>query len=81
MDVNVAMDRLTEPFNFTTIQMDKRTERWRVDDGMWEKMIAEAKRCNVKTEDVDRRPRPRQTRPRGAGRGRGKGRGRGRGRR
>ena len=61
LDVNVGMDRLTGPFDFTTVQTDRRRERWRISDDLWEDMIEEANKMNVQTDDVDRKPRPKST--------------------
>ena len=71
MDVNIGVDRLMEPFDFTTAQTDTRLKKWRVVDATWEEMMEEAEKCKVPTLDVDRRPRSKPTRAQGRGRGRG----------
>ena len=80
LDIDVGSQRLTMPFDFTSITTGNRTEKWRIADLWWNLMIEQADKVDVPTGDVDRAPRPRPTRP-GRGEGRVRGRGRGRGRR
>ena len=72
LDVNVGRDRLTEPFDFTTIQSGARAEKWRVANIHWKEMMEEAAKRGVPTADVDLVPRLRHERARRGGRGRGR---------
>ena len=80
LDVDVGMQRLTAPFDFASVVVGNRTEKWRIADTWWNLMIEQADKADVPTGDVDRHPKPNSTRPRGRGRGHGRGRGRGSGR-
>ena len=74
LNVDDGMIRLTLPFDFSTVQVGKRTERWRIGNTWRYDMIEEAGKRDVPTDDVDRKPRPRHTRARSGGRRRERGR-------
>ena len=76
LDVRLSKDKLSEPFDFTTVRVGTRVDRWRVSDEQWDEMMNNARKHNIPTTDVDFVPRPRAVRGNGRGRGRRGGRGR-----
>ena len=74
LDVNVAINKMSEPFDFATVRSGTKVEKWRIDNVHWREMMEEAAKCGVPTADVDRIPRSTYNRLRGNGRGRGRGR-------
>ena len=76
LDVQVSKHKLSEPFDFVTVRVGSRTDKWRVSDELWDAMMSNARKHNIPTADVDFVPRPRAVRRPGRGRGRRGGRGR-----
>ena len=52
LDVNVGMDRLTEPFDLLAVQVGPKVEKWRIGNAQWKEMMDEAEKHGVLTGDL-----------------------------